>query len=129
MTLPSEVEDLIASLRFGDICASEGGCQIRRRLGLDSSNSSKPPSSDGFRKKPRISGSLRGRSGKPSGGQKGHDGGTLRQVADPDDAVRRQRLQSNRGAPSRQRASAPPPAGIPRHNAELVGRGRQLAGG
>jgi transposase len=88
MTLPSEVEDLIASLRAEIFGLRTEVAELRRRLGLDSSNSSKPPSSDGLRKKPRISGSLRGRSGKPSGGQKGHDGGTLRQVADPDDAVR-----------------------------------------
>jgi transposase len=88
MTLPAEVEDLIASLRAEILALRAEVGDLRRRLGLDSSNSSKPPSSDGLGKKPRIAGSLRGRSGKPSGGQKGHQGGTLRQVADPDDVVR-----------------------------------------
>ncbi len=88
MTFPAEVEDLIASLRAQIAALQAEVAELRRRLGLDSSNSSKPPSSDGLKKKPRIPGSLRGRSGKPSGGQKGHDGGTLRQVADPDAVVR-----------------------------------------
>ncbi|MGO9770219.1 MAG: IS66 family transposase [Roseiarcus sp.] len=88
MSLPAEVEDLIASLRAEISALRAEVAELRRRLGLDSSNSSKPPSSDGLGKKPRIAGSLRGRSGKPSGGQKGHQGGTLRQVTDPDDVVR-----------------------------------------
>jgi transposase len=84
MVLPAEVEELIASLR-GQIAALQAEvADLRRQLGQDSSNSSKPPSSDGLKKRPRIPGSLRGRSGKASGGQKGHKGDTLRQVADPD---------------------------------------------
>ena len=74
MAIPAEVTDLIASLRAEILALRAEKAELRRRLDLNSSNSSKPPSSDGLRKKPRIAGSLRGRSGKPSGGQKGHAG-------------------------------------------------------
>jgi transposase len=87
MVLPAEVVDLIASLRAEIVALRAEVAELRRRLGLDSSNSSKPPSSDGLGKKHRSPMSLRGRSGKRSGGQEGHGGGTLRQVADPDAVV------------------------------------------
>src|SRR6195256_4201327 len=52
---------------------------LERRLGLNSSNSGKPPSSDGLKKPPRVS-NQRGPTDKKTGGQAGHPGKTLCQV-------------------------------------------------
>src|SRR5713226_8686151 len=60
--------------------------ELERRLGLNSSNSGKPPSGDGLKKPARVR-RLREPSDKPSGGQQGHKGETLRQVAEPDSIV------------------------------------------
>ena len=52
---------------------------LANRLNLNSTNSSKPPSSDPNRKKRPKS-----KAGKKAGGQKGHAGTTLKKVDDPD---------------------------------------------
>ena len=88
MILSADGEELIAALRAEIVALRAEVAELKRRLGQDSSTSSKPPSSDGLTKKPRIAGSLREPSGKPSGGQKGHKGATLRQAAEPDRIVR-----------------------------------------
>ena len=56
--------------------------ELESRLNLNSKNSSKPPSSDGYNKpSPK---SQRKKSGLKSGGQHGHEGKTLQQVESPD---------------------------------------------
>ena len=74
--------------------------ELERSATLDSNNSCKPPSSDGLRKpngkkdkdkkdkdKKKRTNSLREKSGRKSGGQPGHEGNTLKQVADPDEII------------------------------------------
>lgn len=54
--------------------------ELERQLAADSRNSSKPPSSDGLRKKPAPK-SLRKATGRKPGRAKGDPGGRLEQVA------------------------------------------------
>lgn len=61
--------------------------ELRRQLGQNSRNSSQPPSSDSPFVKPAPK-SLRRRSGRKAGGQQGHPGSTLAQVADPNETLR-----------------------------------------
>lgn len=60
--------------------------ELQGKLSKNSSNSSKPPSSDGL-KKPLKTRSQRGKSGKKPGGQKGRKGSTLNQIGKPDHIV------------------------------------------
>lgn len=60
--------------------------ELKTRLSKNSSNSSKPPGSDGLKKPPKPV-SLRGKSDKKPGGQKGRIGKTLMQVETPDHTI------------------------------------------
>jgi transposase len=91
-TGPASLESIIAALQEQNaalvslVAAQQTRiAELERQLGLNSGNSGKPPSSDGLKKKPSRVRSLRGRSGKKTGGQKGHPGKTLSRVETPDD--------------------------------------------
>lgn len=58
--------------------------KLEAQLAKNSHNSSKPPSSDGLKKKMRMK-SQRKKSGKKSGGQKGHNGKSLKMSDSPDE--------------------------------------------
>ena len=58
---------------------------LQDQLAKDSHNSGKPPSSDGLKKGRRKS--LRRAGQRPRGGQRGHKGRTLMQVAEPDHVI------------------------------------------
>ncbi len=65
--------------------------ELKEQLGKNSKNSSKPPSSDG----PAKPKSLRKKSGKKPGGQKGHKGNGLSLFATPDETVAHKPIQCN----------------------------------
>jgi len=58
--------------------------QLKRRVGMNSSNSSLPPGSDGLAARAKRGKQAKKRSPRPRGGQAGHDGHGLARVADPD---------------------------------------------
>ena len=69
----------IKSLQDENATLKQRLAEVKRQLGLNCSNSTKPPSSDGRRMQ-----STWGRSGKRSGGQPGQPGTTLYQTDNPD---------------------------------------------
>jgi transposase len=74
--------EIIAQLRNELAEARERIKELESQINKNSGNSSKPPSSDGF-KKPLVK-SLRQASGKKPGAQKGHEGSGLKLTREPD---------------------------------------------
>lgn len=84
--IPAEVLGWVTDLQTEIVTLKARIAELERQLGLNSSNSGKPPSTDGLKKPPKTS-SLRTSSGKKPGGQPGHNGNTLCQVEQPSTIV------------------------------------------
>ena len=72
----------VAQLEAKNAALKAENAELRGRLGLTSENSSKPPSSDGYRKKAALP-----KEKKRAGGQVGHQGNTLMRSETPDHLV------------------------------------------
>lgn len=85
---PEEKDQKIERLEQENQVLRQKIAELERRLGLDSTTSSKPPASDGLKKSSEIrTKSLREKGKRPSGGQIGHPGQTLEQVLEPEEIV------------------------------------------
>lgn len=86
LEIPSDISTLQALViellqRVSDL--ENENRELKARLNLNSTNSSKPPSSDGLKKKPAFSKEKKSNQG----GQSGHQGKTLKMVDNPDKIV------------------------------------------
>ena len=76
----NELIEIIIALEATVLKLSAKVSELEARLAMNSKNSSKPPSSDGFNKQK----SLRMPSGKKPGGQHDHKGSGLKMISEPD---------------------------------------------
>ena len=101
MELPDDIKELqhlvkallndITSLKIEIAMLKTENSELKARLNQNSSNSSKPPSSDYFNRKPAFSKTSVGKKG----GQPGHKGDTLKQIENPDEIVEPRRAHAS----------------------------------
>ena len=80
----SDMEQTISGLKQTISDLQENIKDLQRQLNMDSHNSSKPQSSDGY-KKANKKRSLREKTGRKTGGQKGHKGVNMKLRHGPDE--------------------------------------------